>query len=382
MTNDNQPGYEPTSATSRSGSTLAGQPLARGPSATAPSCYEGTGGPGNPVMADQRDAARELSRRPLRGARQPGRVVACVSGTTHEPKRAQVEDLLAAAFPRRQRPGAARLPRACSLLRRRAPTSASWLAPARWSAAATQQAVTAVTGGRGWILGDHGSAARLGRAVLEYFVADPGRAPESLRRGRRPVSSAAATGGRSCAPSMTRPEPGAAAGPCRAAADERRRGPGIAGRSICSTMRCRRWQPARPGTSSSTCPDEPRYARPQRRRLDERGRAVVVHPSARQRRQLPGSSRRVSEPIPSTAPSAWPWKARGRGRRGARTAPGNLIVGPLACPDVTVGGYDQFPAPHRARAARLDLAGDGRRPGCWRDLRDAASERPVVRPFR
>jgi N-acetylglucosamine kinase-like BadF-type ATPase len=30
-----------------------------------------------------------------------------------------------------------------------------------------------VSGGRGWILGDHGSAARLGRAALEHFVTHP-----------------------------------------------------------------------------------------------------------------------------------------------------------------------------------------------------------------
>jgi N-acetylglucosamine kinase-like BadF-type ATPase len=37
-----------------------------------------------------------------------------------------------------------------------------------------------VSGGRGWILGDHGSAARLGRAALEYFVSHPADVPSSF----------------------------------------------------------------------------------------------------------------------------------------------------------------------------------------------------------
>ena len=37
-----------------------------------------------------------------------------------------------------------------------------------------------VSGGRGWILGDRGSAARLGRAALEHFVTDPANVPTSF----------------------------------------------------------------------------------------------------------------------------------------------------------------------------------------------------------
>src|SRR5262249_18375325 len=40
-----------------------------------------------------------------------------------------------------------------------------------------------VTGGRGWILGDRGSAARLGRAALEQFAADPQLVPASFSGG-------------------------------------------------------------------------------------------------------------------------------------------------------------------------------------------------------
>ena len=37
-----------------------------------------------------------------------------------------------------------------------------------------------VSGGLGWILGDHGSAARLGRAALEHFVNHPATVPSSF----------------------------------------------------------------------------------------------------------------------------------------------------------------------------------------------------------
>ncbi|MFC5910476.1 hypothetical protein [Streptacidiphilus monticola] len=36
-----------------------------------------------------------------------------------------------------------------------------------------------VSGGHGWILGDHGSASRLGRALLEAYLQDPGALPQS-----------------------------------------------------------------------------------------------------------------------------------------------------------------------------------------------------------
>jgi N-acetylglucosamine kinase-like BadF-type ATPase len=140
--------------------------------------HEGAGGPGNPVMADRR-TLHESYRAALAGCPSPSRVAACVSGTTHESKRAQVEDLLARRFP-----GA--------VVR----VMPDYLGPLMAAPQGTDLCVVAgtgsvvcsrdaagycrVTGGHGWILGDHGSAARLGQAALEYFVADPDRASATL----------------------------------------------------------------------------------------------------------------------------------------------------------------------------------------------------------
>ncbi len=115
----------------------------------------------------------------LAGFPSPVRVAACVSGTTDEAKRAQIEDLLAERFP--------------GAVVRVLP---DYFAPVMAAPQGTDVCIVAgtgsvvggrdaagkycATGGRGWILGDHGSAARLGRAALEYFVSDPRRAPASL----------------------------------------------------------------------------------------------------------------------------------------------------------------------------------------------------------
>ncbi|HEX6933648.1 MAG TPA: BadF/BadG/BcrA/BcrD ATPase family protein [Streptosporangiaceae bacterium] len=140
--------------------------------------FEGAAGPGNPIMADQETLSASY-RAALAGCPSPGRVVACVSGTAHEPQRAQIEDLLAGRFP-----GA--------VVR----VMPDYLAPVMAAPPGTDVCVVAgtgsvvcsrdatgtcvVTGGRGWILGDHGSAARLGQAALEYFAAGPHRVPASF----------------------------------------------------------------------------------------------------------------------------------------------------------------------------------------------------------
>ncbi len=136
---------------------------------------EGVGGPGNPVMAGP-EIIRTSYNQALVGCPSPGRVVACVSGTSHEAKRAQVEDLLTARFP-----GASVrvLPDYFACITA-APAGTDVCVVAGTGSVVCNRAADGsyrVTGGHGWILGDHGSAARLGRAALEYFVADPRRAP-------------------------------------------------------------------------------------------------------------------------------------------------------------------------------------------------------------
>ncbi len=115
----------------------------------------------------------------LAGFPSPRRVAACVSGTTDDAKRAQIEDLLAARFPGaivRVMPDyfaavmAAPLGTDVCIVAGTGSVVCGRDASGRYCA----------TGGRGWILGDRGSAARLGQAALEYFVSDPRRAPASL----------------------------------------------------------------------------------------------------------------------------------------------------------------------------------------------------------
>ncbi|HEX5188336.1 MAG TPA: BadF/BadG/BcrA/BcrD ATPase family protein, partial [Streptosporangiaceae bacterium] len=140
--------------------------------------HEGAGGPGNPVMAD-RQTLHESYRAALAGCPSPRRVAACVSGTTDESKRAQVLDLLARRFP-----GAVVrvMPDFLGSVMAAPPGTDLCVVAGTGSVVCSRDAAgnCRVTGGSGWVLGDHGSAARLGQAALEYFVADPDRASASL----------------------------------------------------------------------------------------------------------------------------------------------------------------------------------------------------------
>ena len=63
-----------------------------------------------------------------------------------------------------------------------------------------------ISGGRGWILGDHGGAARLGQAALEHYVADAQSVPAPFAAAVR-AQSATVTGARSSMPSTPRRTP-------------------------------------------------------------------------------------------------------------------------------------------------------------------------------
>jgi glucosamine kinase len=143
--------------------------------------FKGAGGPGNPIMADPQALAASYHAA-LAGCPSPSRVVACVSGTTHESKRTQIEELLAVRFP-----GAIVrvLPDYLAPLMAAPPGTDVCIVAGTGSVVCSRDAMgnCCVTGGRGWILGDYGSAARLGQAALAYFVADPDGAPELLIEG-------------------------------------------------------------------------------------------------------------------------------------------------------------------------------------------------------
>jgi N-acetylglucosamine kinase-like BadF-type ATPase len=140
--------------------------------------FEGAGGPGNPLAADDGVLLASYAAA-LAGCPDPGHIVACVSGTGSSDQRARICDLLTGMFPRTEVQVYPDY------------VAAVQAAPARTDVtviAGTGSLVCsrlpdgtyAISGGRGWILGDHGSAARLGRAALEWFCEDPASAGQDF----------------------------------------------------------------------------------------------------------------------------------------------------------------------------------------------------------
>lgn len=151
--------------------------------------HEGAGGPGNPLMAGP-EVIEASYQAALAGCPAADRVAACVSGAGGDAQRAQVAAVLASRFP------AAEVQVAPDYV-------AAFLAAPRGSdvciVAGTGSVVCSraddgsfvASGGHGWILGDHGGAARLGRAALEHYVTDPEEVPAGFT-----AAVAALTGGR------------------------------------------------------------------------------------------------------------------------------------------------------------------------------------------
>jgi N-acetylglucosamine kinase-like BadF-type ATPase len=138
--------------------------------------HDGTGGPGNPATVDAGTLTRSYQAA-LRRCPPTSRIVACVAGAGSERGRLQVAGLLAELCPSAEvivlpdYVGAwYALPDGtdvCVL----AGTGSIVCSPA-------PNGGFRVGGGRGWILGDHGSAARLGLAVLSRYVHDDQPDPE------------------------------------------------------------------------------------------------------------------------------------------------------------------------------------------------------------
>jgi glucosamine kinase len=137
--------------------------------------YEGAGGPGNPLAADEQ-TLRASYGAALAGCPSPTHVGACVAGTGSAAQRARIAGLLAGYFP-----GAmVRVVPDFVAAFLAAPRDTDVCVIAGTGSLACSKAPDgsyAVSGGRGWILGDHGSASRLGRAALEWFVGDPAAVP-------------------------------------------------------------------------------------------------------------------------------------------------------------------------------------------------------------
>lgn len=140
--------------------------------------YEGSGGPGNPLTADP-ETVRASYRMALAGCPPAARVAACVSGTGGQAQREQIAGLLAGRFPGA---GIQVAPDYVAAFLA-APDGTDACVVAGTGSVVCSRAADGgyqVSGGRGWILGDHGSAARLGRAALEHFVNHPAAAPSSF----------------------------------------------------------------------------------------------------------------------------------------------------------------------------------------------------------
>jgi glucosamine kinase len=140
--------------------------------------HEGTGGPGNPLMADP-ETIRASYHQALANCPDPRRVAACVAGAASEARRVQIAELLAGRFPGAE----IRVEPDYVAAFLAAPPGTDVCVMAGTGSAVCSRAADGtylVSGGRGWILGDRGGAARLGRAALERFVDDPGQAPECL----------------------------------------------------------------------------------------------------------------------------------------------------------------------------------------------------------
>jgi N-acetylglucosamine kinase-like BadF-type ATPase len=133
--------------------------------------HEGIGGPGNPIMAN-RQTLLDSYGAALAGCPPAARVVACVSGAGGAAERDQLQALLAELIPSARidvRPdyvaAVAAAPEG---------TDVTIIAGTGSLICSRKTGGTfAVSGGRTWILGDHGSAARLGRSLLEWYCNDP-----------------------------------------------------------------------------------------------------------------------------------------------------------------------------------------------------------------
>ncbi|MGH3400262.1 MAG: N-acetylglucosamine kinase [Streptosporangiaceae bacterium] len=137
--------------------------------------HEGAGGPGNPLMAGP-GVVEASYQAALAGCPAADRVAACVFGAGGDAQRAQVAAVLAGRFPAAEVRVA---PDYVAALLAAPPGSDVCVVAGTGSVVCSRadDGSFAASGGRGWILGDHGGAARLGRAALEHYVTDPGGVP-------------------------------------------------------------------------------------------------------------------------------------------------------------------------------------------------------------
>jgi N-acetylglucosamine kinase-like BadF-type ATPase len=140
--------------------------------------HTGRGGPGNPCAVDAEVLGMSYEHA-LRGCPPPERIVAAVAGAGSAVMRDRVGSVLSALYPRSDVTVTADYVAAYLAL---PPDTQVCVIAGTGSAVCSRRAdgEWLVSGGRGWILGDHGSAARLGQALLGWYVEDPDTAPPEV----------------------------------------------------------------------------------------------------------------------------------------------------------------------------------------------------------
>lgn len=132
---------------------------------------DGKGGPGNPLATDSLTLSASYTAA-LAGYPEPDYIAACVSGTENPRQRIRISELLNSIFPNatvQVHPDYVAAVMA-------APADADLVVIAGTGSVVCSRAPGGdyvISGGRGWLLGDFGSAARLGRSALEWFCDDP-----------------------------------------------------------------------------------------------------------------------------------------------------------------------------------------------------------------
>lgn len=131
--------------------------------------FRGEGGPGNPLAVDRKTLERSYADA-LVDCPSPTHVGVCAAGAGSQTGREVLTELVERRFP-------------SAAVRVGADYMAVLFAAAGydlWVMAGTGSVIASIdgatvrsSGGRGWLLGDHGSASRLGRALLEVYVNDP-----------------------------------------------------------------------------------------------------------------------------------------------------------------------------------------------------------------
>jgi N-acetylglucosamine kinase-like BadF-type ATPase len=140
--------------------------------------YRGRGGPANPTAVDA-GTLRQSFAEAVAGCPEPDALLVAVAGAGSEKTQRSIRDLLCEFFPSsriavvpdyvgafRSCPAGTDL---CVIAGTGSVVVSQPRAGGRWR----------LSGGHGWLLGDHGSAVDLGRTLLSAYVDDPGSVPEA-----------------------------------------------------------------------------------------------------------------------------------------------------------------------------------------------------------